>query len=54
MAWCHVDMHSVLAAGLSTQISTWLDEEWTPLEVHERLGKAAANAYCTARYSRYS
>lgn len=30
-------------------ITLWLDEEWTPLEVHQRLGKAAAKAYAALR-----
>jgi hypothetical protein len=30
-------------------IATWLDEEWTPLEVHTELGKAAGAAYVTCR-----
>jgi hypothetical protein len=38
------------AAGLAGMITLWLDEEWTPLEVHQRLGKAAAKAYATLRH----
>jgi hypothetical protein len=30
-------------------IAQWLDEEWTPLQVHERLGAAAAEAYLRVR-----
>jgi len=30
-------------------IATWLDEEWTPLEVHQQLGQAAGSAYVTCR-----
>jgi hypothetical protein len=26
-------------------LALWLDEEWTPLEVHARVGAAAAEAY---------
>lgn len=31
------------------QVTTWLDEEWTPLEVHARVGEAAASAYADLR-----
>ncbi|PNH12945.1 hypothetical protein TSOC_000061 [Tetrabaena socialis] len=34
---------------LSTALSTWLDEEWTVLPEHQRLGKAAAEAYVALR-----
>lgn len=34
---------------ISSMIATWLDEEWTPLEVHTELGKAAGAAYVTCR-----
>lgn len=30
-------------------IATWLDEEWTSLEVHQQLGEAAGAAYVTCR-----
>lgn len=30
-------------------IAIWLDEEWTPLEVHIELGKAAGAAYVACR-----
>lgn len=36
-------------AGISSIISTWLDEEWTPLDVHQQLGEAAGAAYVTCR-----
>jgi hypothetical protein len=36
-------------AGISNIISTWLDEEWTPLDVHQQLGEAAGAAYVTCR-----
>lgn len=35
--------------GISSMIATWLDEEWTPLEVHTELGKAAGAAYVACR-----
>lgn len=34
---------------ISSMIATWLDEEWTPLEVHQQLGQAAGSAYVTCR-----
>lgn len=34
---------------ISGIVALWLDEEWTPLEVHKDLGMAAAEAYGTAR-----
>ncbi len=36
-------------AGLAKQVALWLDEEWTPLEVHTRLGHAAGEAYIQVR-----
>lgn len=30
-------------------IAMWLDEEWTPLEVHKELGQAAGDAYVKCR-----
>lgn len=30
-------------------IALWLDEEWTPLDVHKQLGKAAGDAYVKCR-----
>ncbi len=41
--------HSLFHAGVSTQIRTWLDEEWTPLAVHAEVGEAAAKALIRMR-----
>lgn len=41
-----VDQDSQWVAGL---IRCWLDEEWTPLEVHKSLGKAAGVSYRAQR-----
>lgn len=30
-------------------MAAWLDDEWTPLEVHSELGQAAASSYVRAR-----
>jgi hypothetical protein len=30
-------------------IASWLDEEWTPLHVHQELGAAAGDAYVACR-----
>lgn len=30
-------------------VTAWLDEEWTPLEVHAQLGQAAGDAYVKCR-----
>eukprot|EP00879_Flechtneria_rotunda_P005190 GHRR01005472.1.p3 GENE.GHRR01005472.1~~GHRR01005472.1.p3 ORF type:complete len:128 (+),score=21.89 GHRR01005472.1:1543-1926(+) len=35
--------------GIANMIRTWLDEEWAPLEAHQQLGQAAANAYRKCR-----
>lgn len=35
--------------GLRQIITSWLDEEWTPLEVHAALGAAAADSYIDIR-----
>jgi hypothetical protein len=32
-------------------VALWLDEEWTPLDVHKDLGQAAAEAYGNLRGS---
>lgn len=40
---------AVPAVGISRMIATWLDEEWTPLKVHQQLGQAAGAAYVTCR-----
>lgn len=37
--------HARIPTGLAAILASWLDEEWTPLEVHGRLGQAAAQAY---------
>lgn len=34
---------------MRTQITTWLDEEWTPLPAHAVVGAATAEAYCRLR-----
>eukprot|EP00878_Enallax_costatus_P007345 GHUV01007692.1.p1 GENE.GHUV01007692.1~~GHUV01007692.1.p1 ORF type:complete len:188 (+),score=26.95 GHUV01007692.1:216-779(+) len=34
---------------IAGMIALWLNEEWTPLEVHQQLGKAAGNAYVKCR-----
>lgn len=44
---CH--HHHVCPAGLRTLIAAWLDEEWTPLEVHTRLANTAAECYARCR-----
>ena len=36
-------------AGVAAQVTTWLDEEWTPLEVHATLGRATGDAFCRLR-----
>jgi hypothetical protein len=36
-------------AGIARVIAAWLDEEWTPLEVHTQLGEAAGAAYVVCR-----
>lgn len=38
-----------LAAGLCAMLTSWLDEEWTPLEVHRALATEAASAYAALR-----
>ena len=30
-------------------MTTWLDEEWTPLDVHAALGRATGDAFCRLR-----
>lgn len=39
----------MLFAGIAGMIAEWLDDEWTPLEVHQHLGKAAGDAYVRCR-----
>eukprot|EP01026_Neomeris_dumetosa_P071793 TRINITY_DN7275_c0_g1_i1.p3 TRINITY_DN7275_c0_g1~~TRINITY_DN7275_c0_g1_i1.p3 ORF type:complete len:182 (-),score=30.68 TRINITY_DN7275_c0_g1_i1:227-733(-) len=34
---------------IADQVRQWLDDEWTPLEVHEKLGEAAGEAYVKMR-----
>ncbi|WIA18077.1 hypothetical protein OEZ85_009558 [Tetradesmus obliquus] len=34
---------------IAGMIATWLDDEWTPLEVHQQLGAAAGAAYVKCR-----
>mmetsp|Transcript_6286 Transcript_6286/g.13831 ORF Transcript_6286/g.13831 Transcript_6286/m.13831 type:complete len:203 (-) Transcript_6286:529-1137(-) len=34
---------------VAAQVTAWLNEEWTPLDVHTALGNAAADAYCSLR-----
>eukprot|EP01023_Acetabularia_acetabulum_P010657 TRINITY_DN1484_c0_g3_i1.p1 TRINITY_DN1484_c0_g3~~TRINITY_DN1484_c0_g3_i1.p1 ORF type:complete len:168 (+),score=27.70 TRINITY_DN1484_c0_g3_i1:12-515(+) len=34
---------------ISSQIQQWLDDEWTPLEIHGDVGNAAAEAYAKLR-----
>ena len=38
-----------LNAGVAAQVTAWLDEEWTPLEVHAALGRATGDAYYRLR-----
>eukprot|EP00197_Chlamydomonas_leiostraca_P005342 CAMPEP_0202861580 /NCGR_PEP_ID=MMETSP1391-20130828/2933_1 /ASSEMBLY_ACC=CAM_ASM_000867 /TAXON_ID=1034604 /ORGANISM="Chlamydomonas leiostraca, Strain SAG 11-49" /LENGTH=213 /DNA_ID=CAMNT_0049540995 /DNA_START=11 /DNA_END=652 /DNA_ORIENTATION=- len=34
---------------LAVQVTTWLNEEWTPLDIHAQVGEAAGEAYVAAR-----
>ena len=35
--------------GIAGMVALWLDEEWTPLDVHKHLGKAAGDASVKCR-----
>ncbi|KAG7668055.1 hypothetical protein NADE_005091 [Nannochloris sp. 'desiccata'] len=44
-----VDDIEIESLWISGMIRCWLDDEWTPLEVHRELGQAAARAYMEVR-----
>lgn len=50
MTACQTSWHPLqLYSGIAGMIALWLDEEWTPLEIHQQLGKAAGDAYVSCR-----